>query len=430
MSQAGPARFSCSCTEPRAVGQTSSSCSVAACPRRCPPFVPPYQGGTWGVAAQVGRRYARQVWCGLFVGVTALSAWPTRAQADAFARYQLSGGFELPAGTDVFDVLADGRVIALVGDTVEVETALGSRTFMGRGPLPGADLPFFGAAFLRVSPDGTRIAVGNNGGGSFGDFKVGVFDLATLSGEWFVAGHFDAEWTDDTHLAITSGDFVNPSVVTVLDVASPDPSDPSNPIVVNNIGGASGGIAFDAAGNLFTGNGFTSTGPSGTGAAKAFPRATWMAALSGGPVIDFESDGVLVVDVLSASPLVFDNEGNLFVGGGDLAPDADFVALVRGSAVAAALAGAGPVDPNDPAQVRRLDPIPGNDFNFYLADFNRVTGEIYVRDFGDDTVHVYRDGTSIPTVSEWGLIVMSLLLLTTGTLVLQQRRWRLGGTGR
>lgn len=356
------------------------------------------------------------------VGSAAMHASSSSARADAFSAYQFAGPFSLPAGTDVFDVLQDGRLIALVGEQVFVETSIASRTFSIGGTLPAAEFPFFGPAFLRVSPDGTRIAVGNNGGSSFGDFKVGVFDASTLSGQWFSAGHLDAEWADNAHLAITTGDFVNPGVVTMLDVTSPDPLNPSNPVVVNNIGGASAGIAFDAAGNLLTGNGFTSQGPSGTGAVRAFTNAAWTAVLSGGTVIDFENDGVPVVDVLSASPLGFDSEGNLYIGGGDAAPDTDFVALVRWSAVAAAVAGGGPADPSDPAQVRQLDPIPANDSNFFSANFNPVTAELYIRDFGDDSVHVYRDPKGIPAASAWGVMVMSLVLVTAATLRLGRRR--------
>jgi hypothetical protein len=344
------------------------------------------------------------------------------ARADLFEGYQPAGSFSLPAGTDVYDALPDGRLITLVGDQVHRETGVGSRTFVVMGALPAADLPFFGAAFLRVSPGGTKIAVGNNGGASFGDFRVGVFDAVTLSGTWFAAGHFDAEWADETRLAITTGDFVNPSVVTMLDVSSPDPQNPANTVVIENIGGASAGIAFDAAGNLFTGNGFTASGPSGTGACRAFTASAWTAVHSGGTPLDFEADGLNVVDVLSASPLGFDGEGNLYVGGGDVDPDADFVALVRAGAVAVALSGGGPANPDDPAQVRRLDPIPADDFNFFSANHNPVTGELYVRDFEDDTVYIYRDPAGIPTVSEWGVTALALSLASAGTVGARRRR--------
>jgi len=350
------------------------------------------------------------------------------ALADGFPGYQYLHAFNLPAGASVFDVLNDGRLIVLVGADVYVETAADSHSFAQTGTLPAADLPSFGAAFIRVSPTGTKIAIGNNGGASFSNYQVGTFEVDTLAGVWFVAGHFDGEWIDNTHIALTAGDFGSPSVVTVLDTGSPNPLSPVNTTIIDNIGGASGGIAFDSAGNLYTGNGFQTSGPSGTGAVKAFLHAAWTAALKGGPPLDFETGGVLVVDVLSASPLAFDRQGNLLVGGGDFSSstDFDFVALVRPSAVAAALSGHGPADPNDPEQVGQLDPDKANGFNFFSANFDPALGRLYVRDYGSAAVHTYLDVSTIPTVSEWGLTSITLLLMTAGTLIIRRSHVRGG----
>ncbi|MDO8630656.1 MAG: hypothetical protein Q7R41_09185 [Phycisphaerales bacterium] len=352
-----------------------------------------------------------------------LTVLPDGVRGDAFTGYQLVGRFSLPPEAAVFDALADGRIIALAGANVYVESAPASRSFSFLGTLPGADFPSFGAAFLAVSPDGTRFAAGNNGGSSFANYRVGVFSVALLSGEWFAAAHFDGAWIDDTHLALTAGDFVNPSIVTVLDTTSIDPNQPTNPTIINGIGGASAGVALDPAGNLYTGNGFVSGGPSGTGAVRAFRNADWTAALSGGPVLNFETDGIAVVDILSASPLGFDNEGNLFIGGGDFsnANEFDFVALVRASAIADALAGMGPANAGDAAEVRRLDPDPANDFNFFSVVFNPALGRLYAKDAGNTLVHFYQDTTGIPAVSTWGVITLALLTTIAGTLLLRQR---------
>lgn len=316
---------------------------------------------------------------------------PSAAVAGTIGQYGLSEIISLPVGAGPIDVLSDGRIVTLIGAEVHTETGLGSRQFSQLGTLPDADLPGFGAAFIRVSPKGTRLAVGNNGGDKFGNFQVGIFDAKTLFGTWFSASHFDAAWYNETQLALTAGDFGNPGVVTILDTTSPDPLNPINPIVIDNIGGASAGIAFDVRGNLFTGNGFATSGPSGTGTVKFFDKAAWVAALGGGPVLDFEFDGTLIVDVLSAAPLGFDSFGNLFAGGGDFSSsDVDNAALVSASAVAGAIMGLGPADPNDPLQVRRLDPDTLN-FNFYSANFNPVSDELYVHDlFLAPTVYVYR----------------------------------------
>lgn len=321
---------------------------------------------------------------------------PSSSLADAFQGYGLTESFTLPAGAGPFTTLADGRVLTIVDDELFVENAAGSRTFASLGVLPDADIPFFGAAFIAVSPDQTKVAVGNNGSSTFVDYSVGVFDLDTLTGDWFTANHFVAVWLDNTRLVLAASDFFAGSSVTVLDTTSPDPMNPVNTVLVGNKGGASGGVAFDADGNLLAANGFTNLGPSGTGAIKVFAEADWMAVLSGGPALDFELSDTLILDVLSGTPLVFDDEGNLIVGGGSDPPDSDFLAVVRASAVADAIDGAGPIDPNDAASVRRLDPITTSDANFYDTVFNAALHELYVRDFGDANVYVYEDLTDNP----------------------------------
>lgn len=332
------------------------------------------------------------------------------ARAAAFEWYAHVGTVELPAGAAAFDALTDGRLITILGDAIYIEDALGSGSFALNGTLPDADIASFGAAFLRVSPNGTQIAVGNNGG-TGGVYQVGIFDVATLAGAWFAADHFDAAWADDTHLAITGGDFVSPSVVTLLDTSG---GTPLNPVIIDGIGGASAGIAFDAAGNLYTGNGFSFGDPTLTGEVRAFDFAAWTAAAGGTP-LNYDTDGVEIINVLSASPLGFDEEGNLYVGGGG--DESDFVALARTSAVAGATAGSGAIDIADPALVRTLDPDDTSPFNFYTAGYNAVTGELLVRDYGATTVHRYAPRTAVPAMSQWGAVAMLLLLLACASLL-------------
>ncbi len=357
------------------------------------------------------------------VGFFCVAVLPEGVRADAFSDYQLIARFSLPSDVTAIGTLSDGRMMTLSGADVLVETAPASHTFSTVGTLAGADFPSFGAAFLIVSPDGTRFAVGNNGGASFNNYRVGVFSVSTLEGTWFAAAHFDAAWINNDRIAITAGDFVDPSYISVLNANSPDPENPENPMVIDGIGGASAGVAIDARGNLFTGNGFTFGGPSGTGLVKAFLNADWTTALSGGPILDFENDGLSVVDLLSASPIGFDADGNLFLGGGDFAKGGqyDFVAVVRATAVADAVSGMGPVDHNDSALVRRLDPDPGNDSNFFYVAYNSPLKRLYVKDVGSTRVHVYWDTMGIPAASTWGLIVMAISTMTCASLVVRRR---------
>jgi hypothetical protein len=313
--------------------------------------------------------------------VVAVIISPARdARADAFDLYEAATPFDLPAGAGPFDALGDGRLITLVGDELFAETGVGARSFGSIGRLEGGDFSDFGPAFVEVSPDGTRVAIGNGGGAGFDHYQVGVFDLRDLGGDWFDANHFSAAWFDDRSLALTAGVFGSPAFVTMLDVVS-DPHDPTNPLLIDGVGGASGGIAFDQEGRLFTGNGFAIEGPSATGTLKAFDAKDWMAAWRGGDAVDFETSGSRIAELLSAGTLGFDGEGHLHVGGGDFDEgDFDYGALIRASAVADALGGRGPVDRDDPDRVRRFDPDGANDFNFYSLGYNPVTGELYLRE--------------------------------------------------
>lgn len=327
----------------------------------------------------------------LVVSFIALPAFIASARAGDLPDYQLVETFSLPGSGGPLDVLHDGRIIAVVGTSVFIESAPGSRSFSSAGTLAGADFSSFGAAFVRVSKAGDKIAVGNNGGASFTNFQVGVFQVSNLTGAWFNANHSDAEWITNRFLALTAGAIGSPSVVTALDTNSANPAAPVNRTLINNIGGASGGITFDIFGNLYTGNGFASSGPSETGDIKAFPATDWIVPLFGAPAVNFETNGTLIVDLLSASSLGFDAKGNLLVGGGDFfgGTDLDFAAVVNRQNVLAALLGGGPVDPNDPDEVLKLDPDSGNPANFYTIQANINRDELYLVDFSP-TVYVFK----------------------------------------
>lgn len=321
-------------------------------------------------------------------GVLALGAGAAAA-GDAFETYGRvwesiamppigAGSFDLKG-----DVLADGRLVVVTGLEVLVETAPGSRAFDVRARLSSAD--FSGAtdpAFLAVSPGGARVVVG----GGFGKPLV-VFDAALLEAPGGVdlsdgvdgtrilaAEHFDAAWYDDDTLALTAGTFGQPARVDLLDLGGVTPTLAT---VVNNIGGAPAGVAFDAQGRLYTGNGFDlGGGGSTTGTIRAFDAQLW----STGAPADFEASGVLVGDVLSAASIRFDREGNLFVGGGDFASgDAGYLGVIAADAIAAALFGGGAINPEDPDQLLRLDPT-GLGFSFFGSAYDSATGTLFATD--------------------------------------------------
>lgn len=315
------------------------------------------------------------------VSFTSVIARTATAEADRIHinDYVQRQGFDFPSPAGPADVLPDGRILALSGTTVWAETTPRSRVFISLGDLPDADFNEFGASFLKISPDGYRIAVGNDGGATFSHFQVGIFSLPSLTGTWFDANSFQAAWINERFLALTAGDFVNPSVVNAVDTFSADPAHPSIRTIIDNIGGASGGIAFDEDKNLYTANGFATSGPSTTGTVKAFRHADWRAALHGGPPVDFEASGTVIVTALSGTPLEFDASGNLFIGGADFigGGDINFAAFVSRAAVKSALRGNGPVDTSDPAQVRKVDPDPAADSAYNIV-VNRARDEVYL----------------------------------------------------
>lgn len=356
-----------------------------------------------------------------FAFVCSIAVLSGGVRGDAFSRYYKIGSFSLPTGAVMFDSLPDGRMITLSGATVYLETAPASCVFASAGDLPDANISPSGPAFLRVSPDGTRIAVGNNGGANFATFRVGVFDLDTLDGQWFHAEHFEAAWVDDSRLALTAGGPV--SRVTILNTNS-DPLNPDNRTVISGMGGYSGGVGIDSLGNLYAGNGFKDEGPSDTGTIKAFTPALWEAAYQGSPSLQFESQGTLITDLLSATPLIFDHEGNLLVGGSDPfeAGESGHIAVIRAAVLLAALGGGGPINENDPTKVRRLDPEPQIEFEFYNVVVNRPLGRAYARDFPPTSpVQVFLDTSTVPAASTWGIIYLALLVSIAGSLVLRRQ---------
>lgn len=297
------------------------------------------------------------------------------------SNYVQQGSFTLPQPnqdtiTVLFDVLRDGRLITSDGNAIQIENSYGSRQFTQVGAVPSA-VP----SFMRVSPNGTRVALGD------GD-RVFVFDPNALSTyKTFEASNFDAEWVDDAKLAISSvGEVDRGTVVKVLDVSSG-----AITTIIQAIAGSPAGITIDQSGNLYSGNGL-GFDPSATGIIKAFPKSEWMAPLSGGSVINFESSGTLVVNLLSAAFLGFDKQGNLYVGGGDVATGTDkgYAAIVSKSAIEEALAGGSPVSSASPVtKLQRLDPDPYD--NFWFVNSNWVTGELYLKDYSSLSVNVFKN---------------------------------------
>ncbi|MBC7835646.1 MAG: hypothetical protein H7Y88_11185 [Phycisphaerales bacterium] len=327
---------------------------------------------------------------GSAAGAAMLLASPSAMAQSAFHMYgQSYRTITMPqagAGSSqlVGDVLPDGRIVAATGLELLVETGVGTGLFDVLATFDGMGVggPALDPAFVRVSPDGLRLAIGGGfgkpvivmGAGLLGTPGAPAFVTAS-NASFFDVGHYDAAWADDSRLALTVGDFGSPSRVTLLDVLSPVGL-PSNRTIIDGIGGSSSGIAVSANGWVFTGNGFDlGAGGSSTGTIRAFAPDVWMNEAA--PAAAFESEGVLIGEVLSAASLLFDAEGNLVVGGGDFGQgDVGYLGVVNWAAVVTALSGGGPIDVLDPEALRRLMPT-GDGFSYYGSAFNPVTGELY-----------------------------------------------------
>lgn len=356
----------------------------------------------------------------LFMRIAALvaamvfAAVADQAIAIGIDDYQLMRSFSLPApnglsgGQVLYDPLPDGRLLLLNGTTLSVETGLKTGTFNTLGNIAGFS-PAFGPSFFAVSPDGTR-AIAGTGGNS-----VTVFDTNNPSNPSTASNYpisdFSGAWIDNRYLAIANSVSSTNSRVQVLDTITS-----SAATVVGNIGGASAGVAFDSAGNLYTGNGFDAVaGGSSAGWVKAFSAASWQNALATNTPLDFEASGAPIVDLLSAYPIGFDASGNLFVGGSDIfgTGDSGYAALVDAEAVANAVAvpqSTPPITPGSSAAVLRKF-ASASAFDTPYWNFNAATGELYLSyAFTDGPVNVY---AAVPEPSCILLFVAAGMLLLT-----------------
>jgi len=314
--------------------------------------------------------------------VSAAVAFSTHALAPcagaAIPDYRLVGSYALPSSgggsfVAAWDVAPDGRVLAMLGNTIWLQSSVNSSVFSVAGSIAPDQVSSFGPSFIRVSPGGGTLAIGDGEFGAPGFAQVHFVSTASLDPGSPSPVHsvssfnYDAVFLDDSTLFVSGADFAGTGVSRV-DIPSLTAS-----TVVSNIGGASGGVSI-AGGFLFTSNGFDFVpGGSQTGEVRAAPLAD---VTSGSPV-DFEAEMIPVADALSAASIRFDPHGNMLVGGGEYGNPFEFgfAAVVDGDAVAAALIG-GPIAP-DSAELH-LSPA-GTD-PFYSVNFNSFTNELLISD--------------------------------------------------
>ncbi|MFW5652547.1 MAG: hypothetical protein ACOC0P_00760 [Planctomycetota bacterium] len=300
---------------------------------------------------------------------------------------------ERPIEEGLADLLPSGRMLVLQGNKILREVAPGSGTFDEVGTVAEGLISSFGASFFSVSPDGTYIAFGDN---NFGNGRVYVSLTAFLDGRTLpVIGidleNFAADWLSPTQLGVAYGNPVTGlGEISIVEITFPLAST----VVLENIGGASGGIGFDHAGNLYTGNGFDFIPDEGTetGDVKVFDATTVQDVLAGNRgAVDFETEGTGVADRLSAGGLVTDPAGNLFVGGGDnfgTSGDFNYFAVLNGDAVQDVINGVD-VGPITDADTFTADPSLLTDETRYSAWYDDVAREWLIRSTDDATI-LYR----------------------------------------
>jgi hypothetical protein len=194
---------------------------------------------------------------------------------------------------------------------------------------------------------------------------------------------------------------------------SADPRNPEVITVVESIPGFAAGIVVAPEGSLLVGTYVPGTG----GVVRAFEAAEWQTAWNTQTPLDFDSDGPLVVNTLSAVSLGFDIQNHFHIGGfGDTK---SFVGLAEAGATQQAMDGVAPLNVNDAGVFCKFTASDCADA-FYIPWNNRITRELYVRCFSGSVVEVYRPRIAIPAVSHWGLCVAVLLSVTGGTLVFRR----------
>jgi hypothetical protein len=272
--------------------------------------------------------------------------------ADAFAG-------NLGANVDGYPL--SGRFLAATGRTVYLQKNFGADVWLPVATLGPNDT--MDPCFIEISPNGKRIALGTGAGKPLFLFDTALLsvsappNLRTASGvKIWDENMYDGAWRGDRYLFINAGAEAG-SLVYAVDT---DGSTGTPIPILPDIPGASGGLAFDAAGDLVTGIGYAYA-DAPTGELKIWPAAALDAALTGTPLAYGSTGKLLIEGALSAANLGFDASGNLFVGGGDAfgsSGNYGYAGLVSAAAVQRVLAGGAIADAEAAADYLKVQPDP------------------------------------------------------------------------
>ncbi|MEI9948807.1 MAG: hypothetical protein WDO74_07440 [Pseudomonadota bacterium] len=314
---------------------------------------------------------------GVFAALSLL-AFGRALAADTDYATQPSYSLTLPASDESFTTSADvfdsnvtasvegfplrGRFLAATGRTIYLQKNFGADLWLPVATLGAEDR--MDPCFIKISPDGTKIALGS------GAYKpLFIFDTALLSVssppnlrttagvKIWDENTYDGAWRGNRYLFINAGTTAGSEIYAVDSDGTTGAPIP----ILPDIPGASGGVAFDAAGDLVTGIGYAYTEDAPTGQLKIWPAASVDAALSGSELAYLTTGKLLIEGALSAASLGFDTSGDLYVGGGDAFGGSGhygYAGLISASAVQRVLSGGAIADPTLPADYVKVQPDP------------------------------------------------------------------------
>lgn len=231
--------------------------------------------------------------------------------------------FDAGAFSTAFDFTRDGRLVAYTGDNVYLQSAVGSSSFTLIGSVPPQFRGGSDPGFILTAPNGLFfILSAGSGGAKFPDpsFNGNTYLLPITGGEAQLIARVPLSFAgafgrSSSELFVDQGNaFPEPPSATSSQVVRLDLATGQVQPVVADIPGLSGGVAVDREGNLYTAIGFL---PGRTGEIRRFRKDDVDDAVKTAAPVDFAS-GTFVATSLSAAPLVFDREGDLLVGGGDV----------------------------------------------------------------------------------------------------------------
>ena len=319
---------------------------------------------------------------GLLAVWAMLFGTPMAIQADDFDEYAQegktidlppAGGFDgeyfswftaaeyFPEGTaaviDHFEAV--GRVLAATGRELYLQRNYGSggTAWDVVATVSGGTMD---PCFVRISPDGTRIALGIGYGAPLLVFPTSMLSIsappdlhngntAADGVTAFNVNYYDAAWVDNRYIVINGGEWPGPDYGSSVGVIDADNPVDTGTALIGNIPGASASIAVDrTSGALVTGIGYAPYYDSDpddpenetvnrTGEIKVWASGEW--STSPTAALDYEGNNrILAANALSAAYLGFDKEGALHVGGGDAfgiggATENGYAALIRSTVV-------------------------------------------------------------------------------------------------